>query len=922
MQELFENPYRVLGLAPTATRADIRNSVASLKMRARLGSRTGAAYIDVLGPCQRDEARLRTAAQALQDPTRRIVARVFRFWSETLLAGEAIDLRDHQAVDARISVLRQECTPSSTGDAARLALARVVVAGADGFQFPSWTSTLLLWTVVGDSPEFWDELIECEACTGFEPGATRGDVERVQSRIWTLLLGPARTILDDLILSGRGRQAAELVAELRRTNAPVAVVDEFAESGCNRLVTSLRESAGRIGDDLDRIVRESTADAAAAQACYSSLVACENELYPILKVIEDISGRGSSQRLEAIESVVGVFRAIWNTALDNAEDPDLALDAANAALRLASGTRLEIRLRTTILALKVRRVEHCSYQVLEWLKQHVSETTTGALGRLRCHQTWCHVRSVILPYIEALEHESKADEFDPSEARHAAAICIRVLALKVHNVALAPDIALTIIRVGVRIAAGTEMEEQLEVDECLLRSHVARPSDFSLSDQNELPPWPIPATIVPGNESKRSWVPDSGAVPVRPRTESPPDAGPGEYRAAKESYDNVWRRETAVIGARFQFQAPQMCPCCLGVPDRSFEVKAPGGAAKRLTFPICSACIAHQRARLVRMIATPSVSLIVFWLVFVAAVHAGEFVWTGLALGLLAGAGMVFALNWIYPQAELSHEHGGWGLPVAWPEIGTLQFTNDRYAEKYAEATGGILVDLRKPVFKGEGPWPVFSRTFASMVGAVLITGSTIVIASYDLNARIPTRRDQPATGGSEGPRPSVDTSTPPSPYPSTAATQTRNSHTARPSGGDAAESLPFDGRSESADDASAVREAFSNYVDDLEAEVDESQIRISQMEAELEDLEHEMNVHKSRIDRLAGTIESMERSAQLGLNIDQSAYDRAIADHNREVDAYNDILSGYRDRHARYKREVAEYNDLVDRFNRAVKGK
>ena len=66
-----QNPFRVLGLAPAATRAEVERAAQRLLAELELGLAGAQTYATALGPRPRDAEVVRAAAAELRDPEKR-----------------------------------------------------------------------------------------------------------------------------------------------------------------------------------------------------------------------------------------------------------------------------------------------------------------------------------------------------------------------------------------------------------------------------------------------------------------------------------------------------------------------------------------------------------------------------------------------------------------------------------------------------------------------------------------------------------------------------------------------------------------------------------------------------------------------------------------------------------------------------------
>ena len=73
MERIVQNPFYVLELAPTCSRAEVERASRRLLDMLAVGLCGAQAYASPVGPRQRDEALVRWAAAELRDPQKRLV---------------------------------------------------------------------------------------------------------------------------------------------------------------------------------------------------------------------------------------------------------------------------------------------------------------------------------------------------------------------------------------------------------------------------------------------------------------------------------------------------------------------------------------------------------------------------------------------------------------------------------------------------------------------------------------------------------------------------------------------------------------------------------------------------------------------------------------------------------------------------------
>jgi hypothetical protein len=78
-EELEQNPFFVLGVAPTSSRMDIERAAQKLLAQLAIGAASAQVYSTPFGTRSRDEALVRSALTTLRDPERRVL---LELWAE------------------------------------------------------------------------------------------------------------------------------------------------------------------------------------------------------------------------------------------------------------------------------------------------------------------------------------------------------------------------------------------------------------------------------------------------------------------------------------------------------------------------------------------------------------------------------------------------------------------------------------------------------------------------------------------------------------------------------------------------------------------------------------------------------------------------------------------------------------------------
>jgi hypothetical protein len=105
---VIENPFLVLGVAPTATRIEIEREAQKLLGMLELGLESAAHYDTPLGPRPRTAELVRAAVALLRDPAKRLAAEL---WAASVTASDP----SLSGVDAAPSLSGVDAAPSLSG---------------------------------------------------------------------------------------------------------------------------------------------------------------------------------------------------------------------------------------------------------------------------------------------------------------------------------------------------------------------------------------------------------------------------------------------------------------------------------------------------------------------------------------------------------------------------------------------------------------------------------------------------------------------------------------------------------------------------------------------------------------------------------------------------------------------------------------
>jgi tetratricopeptide (TPR) repeat protein len=248
---LARNAFRTLGLACTATQAEVFDAASSVRLALKLGVRkTFDGDLSWIEPVGRTESDVRDALGRLSEPRQRAVERLFWFHCRVTHAPISTVAELLRAVDALLSVDTggtsdsgnsgstsnrrdsgdsDNCGDSTTAlhDAALLAVAGLACLDPTLKDAGAWARAFELWRQVFEGEEFWSRLVAADLKGDYEQSVTFGEVSELRARAPRLVSAPVAERARTASLHGDLSATTRALTILRGARLPVALLAEY-----------------------------------------------------------------------------------------------------------------------------------------------------------------------------------------------------------------------------------------------------------------------------------------------------------------------------------------------------------------------------------------------------------------------------------------------------------------------------------------------------------------------------------------------------------------------------------------------------------------------------------------------------------------------------------------------------------------------
>ena len=342
---LKANAYRVLGLAADAGPARVHARATTLRRSAALGIEApDDADLVWLGHVERSETDIRAAVGRLENPTQRLLDRLFWYHREQTVD----DLTDHGAGTEWLAA----------HDAALKSLL-LALAAADGeAAFPLWNQALKAWHAIVAQDGYWQQIQAIELEADFEPAALPSEVDELRERAVAIAASPLIGLGAAALETGNMVQlsrATSCLAMLSYTGAwSTLAVDEIVEPALNPFLSA----CASVRDQLtNSVTREAGSAAQNAEPCAAGLKRYRQEIEPSLERLLAIIPRGCDARIRVSEAAASLLafvaaqitwtddfitaERLYSEALDLARDTMAAFQIEQALDQIRESVRVQ-----------------------------------------------------------------------------------------------------------------------------------------------------------------------------------------------------------------------------------------------------------------------------------------------------------------------------------------------------------------------------------------------------------------------------------------------------------------------------------------------------------------------------------------------------------------------------------------------------
>lgn len=335
-----DNAFRILGTTANASYAMIMDNFQAMKTRAKAGKAVQKNdYLSSLCSIKLNETIIRDAFNKLLNPKIRLQERLFWLSNNTQDDKNAFARLLSKDFSGAIQTWEKSQNIVSVANLARLYHAQCLFKDPNLLDQNLWHNALIKWLQVLKDGDFWENFIDIEINSGFEPLATSDEIDEIINKALELVLIPSLNFIHEAIDKKNDDIAQRHLDLIRNSKFPVSIISNIEEDSVGALETEIHELANSLAEKLSELAQtEDCSLEIKKRGCDRAYQYYKNDLLKSLQRLELLAGKESYTNKRTREITASCLRTISICYNNDAKSPDLSEQVLKEAQSLAQGT--------------------------------------------------------------------------------------------------------------------------------------------------------------------------------------------------------------------------------------------------------------------------------------------------------------------------------------------------------------------------------------------------------------------------------------------------------------------------------------------------------------------------------------------------------------------------------------------------------
>ncbi len=377
-----DNAFRILGIPANASYAMIMDNFQSMKIRAKAGKVVQENdYLSSLCSIKLNETIIRDAFNKLLNPKARLQERLFWFSINSQDDENASALLSSKNLSESIQIWENSQSIVSVANLARLYHAQCLIKDPNLLDRSLWQNALMKWLQVLKDGEFWENFIDMEINSGFEPLASSDEIDELINKALELVLIPSLNFIHEAIDKKNDDIALRHIDLIRNSKFPVSIISNIEEDSLGPLEAEINEFANSLTEKLSELVQaENYSLEIKKSGCDRAYQYYKNDLLKLLQRFDRLAGKESYANKRAREITASCLRTISICYNNDAKSPELSEQVLKEAQSLAQGTLILDQINEDLSVIQKNIQQEKIWKNLKPIKEAPSLHTINGFG--------------------------------------------------------------------------------------------------------------------------------------------------------------------------------------------------------------------------------------------------------------------------------------------------------------------------------------------------------------------------------------------------------------------------------------------------------------------------------------------------------------------------------------------------------------
>lgn len=378
-----DNAFRILGIPANASYAMIMDNFQAMKIRAKAGKVVQENdYLSSLCSIKLNETIIRDAFNKLLSPKIRLQERLFWLSNHTQDDKTAFARLLSKDLSGAIQIWENSQNIVSAANLARLYHAQCLIKDPNLLDLSLWQKALMKWLRALKDGDFWENFIDMEINSGFEPLVTSDEIDEIINKALELVLIPSLNFIHEAIDKKNDDIAQRHLDLIRNSTFPVSIISNIEEDSLGAFETEIHEFANSLTEKLSELVQtEDYSLEIKKSGCDRAYQYYKNNLLKLLKRFEQLAGKESYANKRAKEITTSCLRTISICYNNDAKSPSLSEQVLKEAQSIAQGTLIFDQINQDLTVIQKNIQQEKIWKDLKPIKEAPSLYTVNGFGK-------------------------------------------------------------------------------------------------------------------------------------------------------------------------------------------------------------------------------------------------------------------------------------------------------------------------------------------------------------------------------------------------------------------------------------------------------------------------------------------------------------------------------------------------------------